>query len=412
MVRSYLKIDENGYNYVSPLGHSNSRDYYIYSVLDEVEKAGISLMNYSEFILGTKAEINGHKSDDSNRRMERNIYSSIVDQMSVWIRKLTEILVEVIGFKKINNNNYFKHYILVHELTKNNRLKTDFNFYFSCKNRNIDFQIENIKTEISEILKTIDQSKCWYVDIKKKTGLATNNLSNFGKRLQELLPSFSPDHKLTIGTSYQSYSSVSGNLHNSIVDKEVDMNMGDVDAYFGQIAILSAHILLVCKDLLGKKPKKGFLSQINRVIKKNDFPGGLLMKITNPKIKVGDFVIAYGDIAEVIKVNKSKFGYKSFRVKYLGNPPLPGISEDEFAARYIKIYKRKIDIVPKIREIIMQNTPNFKVNNKKILDSVRKTLLESWEEMGFKERAYGRIDLAQKKLQEFIAKHNPKQNIQ
>jgi len=114
---------------VSPLGNSNSRDYYIYSVLDEVEKAGISLMNYSEFILGTKAEINGHKSDDSNRRMERNIYSSIVDQMSVWIRKLTEILVEVIGFKKINNNNYFKHYILVHELTKNNRLKTDFNFY-------------------------------------------------------------------------------------------------------------------------------------------------------------------------------------------------------------------------------------------------------------------------------------------
>lgn len=407
-IRKYLNIDENGYRYITSTAHrSQYRDYYLYGILDEVEKAGISLLRISEFIIESKKEEPSETNNDSNlQRLERNIYNSIIDELSVWVRKLTEILVEVIGFKYSIDDVYFQHYLLLHSMVRNRKFLDDFKKFYSGENQNIKYQMDEVKTRIDSILPQMDPNKCWYAKRDKKNGNVRYSLSSFLDRIEYLLPKMTPSQKLTIGGSYQMYSSISGNIHVSIGHRDSDTNMKSVETYFSEISIISSHIITVCKDILGRKPRKGFLSEINKIVKENQYPSKLHKRITNPNFKVGDFVTAYGDIAEVVKIKKSKFGYKSYRVRYLGKSPLPGIKEDEFSGRYINLFQKKDIITRQVKELIKSDNPDIKINNKSILDSVRKTVTEMWEELGFKERAYGRHDLANKKIENYLAKRS------
>lgn len=405
-IRKYLTMGENGYRYVAATAFRDKyRDYYLYGIMDEVEKAGISLMRISEFIIDSKKE---NKPDTSNnselQRIERNIYDSIIDELSIWIRKLTEILVEVIGFKYSNEDIYFEHYLLIHDLVRNRRYFDDFKNFYAVENENIKYQINELETRIQTILKQVDPNKCWYAQINSKNGTVKNSLSGFLDRLNLLIPKMTAAQKLTVGGSYQMYSSVSGNIHVTLGHRDNDLSMQDVETHFSQISIIASHIIFVCANILNKKPRKGFLAQINKIVKENKYPAELHKRMTNPNIKIGDFVIAYGDIAEVKRIKKSKFGYKSYRVKYLGKSPLPGINEDEFSGRYINLFQRKNTVTKQVRELIKKDAPDVKINNKALLDSVRKTVTEMWEELGFKERSYGRHDLADKKIEEYLAK--------
>lgn len=407
-IRKYLEMGENGYKYVAATAFRDKyRDYYLYGIMDEVEKAGISLIRISEFIIESKKENNPDTSDDPElQRIERNIYDSIIDELSIWIRKLTEILVEVIGFKYSKEDIYFEHYLLVHDLVRNKRYFDDFKNFYAVENENIKYQINQLETRIQAILIKVDSNKCWYAQFSKKNRTVKNSLSGFLDRINLLIPKMTAAQKLTIGGSYQMYSSISGNIHVTLGHRDNNPNMNDVEAHFSQISIISSHIISVCADILNKKPRKGFLAEINKIVKQNKYPEQLHKRITNPNIKVGDFVIAYGDIAEVIKIKKSKFGYKSYRVKYLGKSPLPGIIEDEFSGRYINLFQRKTTVTKQVRDLIKKDAPDIKINNKVLLDSIRKTVTEMWEELGFKERAYGRHDLANKKIEDFLAKRN------
>ena len=55
-------------------------------------------------------------------------------------------------------------------------------------------------------------------------------------------------------------------------------------------------------------------------------------------IHVGDIVVSYANILEVIKINKNAFGYKSYPVKFIGSLPLPGLQKDEFQAKNVKLF--------------------------------------------------------------------------
>jgi hypothetical protein len=247
----------------------------------------------------------------------------------------------------------------------------------------------------------LDYKKCWYVK-KNKQGLPTTSLSKYKDRLNEILPKLDSAQRLAIGLSYQGYSNLSGNIHFEIGEADYRTGMKEVEGYFSNIGILCAHILLICKAILGKKPR-GFLGQLNRVFIENDYPKKLLKNKVSPNsIHLGDFVIAYSDIAEVIKINKSTFGYKSYRVRFLGRPPLPTTLEDEFPAVYVRFFQNRKFIVNEIKRRLKQQTPDLKISNKRVVDSVRETVRKMWEEFGYKELAYGRKDLAVKKMEDFI----------
>ncbi|MBI4130490.1 hypothetical protein HY468_04190 [Candidatus Roizmanbacteria bacterium] len=408
-LRSYLKIDETSYRYIAGTAHGNARDYYLYGVLDEVERAGIAMQNYSEFILGSRKENNKKKENDNeNLRLTRNIIYTFIDEMSVWIRKLNEILVELVGFKYSNENKYYKYYLLVRELKRIRRVQKDFKDFYDCDSENLKYQINRIISEVNKLAPQLNSQKCWYVN-KNKSGVISTKISNHESRLQSLLPRFTNDQKITIGLSYMVYADTSQNIHVSLGEQDYEVDMKKIEAYFSEMGILSAHILILCKDILGRKPR-GFLGQLNRITKQNKYPNELLRRLTRTRIKKLDFVVAYGDLGEVVKVKKSRYGYKTFRIKYIGTSPLPNIHEDEFPAKYVKLLQGRSAITRKVRNEIKNAKPKAKIDNRQIVNFVRKAVVHEWEDLGLKERIHGRPDLANKKIKEYLEKVRNKQD--
>lgn len=397
-IRGLLKMDDAGYTRISFSAHQDARNYYIYGVLDELEKAGVALMGYREVLKDTSAE--------THDRISRNVTASIVDQQMVWVRKLTEILAELILFSKTNTLEHFKHYLLVNHLVDLKKVIDDTKEYFACENLNHKYQKDETSQRIQTVEVGFDLSSCWYLQDQSGGGKHSGTkgkLSTFKSKLEQAYMMAAKDQKLALGTTYgNAYGKSSQSLHPNLTGSDPDIDSKNIEIGISQIGILAAHILILCKKLLKDKRRKGFVAQLSRVFHKNEYPEQLFKSRVNPSIKKGGFVIAYGDIAEVIKINKSKYGYRSFTVRYLGNPPLPQIPVDSFPSMFVrKFYDRKT-IASEVKARIKESTPDLKISDRKVADSLRKTATDMWEKLGFKERYYGRHDLANKKIEEYL----------
>jgi hypothetical protein len=62
------------------------------------------------------------------------------------------------------------------------------------------------------------------------------------------------------------------------------------------------------------------------------------------KFEVADLVLAYGDLAEVLEIRESQFGYTSYKIRYLRKPPLPDLPEDWLPSEDIVRLVRKANI--------------------------------------------------------------------
>ena len=73
------------------------------------------------------------------------------------------------------------------------------------------------------------------------------------------------------------------------------------------------------------------MGQLSKVLKESSRTNPIFKK---KKIKNGDYVLAYSDLAKVVKIKKSKYGNITYRVRFLEREPLPGIAEDnEYLAK-------------------------------------------------------------------------------
>lgn len=402
---------DNGFVHPYVLYSPKARDYIISGMLNEAEKASLSSMQTSDFILSSskedltdekKKEQDGMKAEMPN--LEGNIYQSRIDEMVLWERKLTELLVDIVGFRHTNKDDYYRHYGLLRERERLYKIKSDFEHYHGAKNKNIQHQIQRIEKDIDEIVDKLDTTKCWYVKSIKSTRKARYEIASFKQKLDRVLPWMKPNQRLMAGISYGGYSAQSSNLHPSqaTIREEVP-SMKTLDSHFMRVTMLTTEVVFGAMDAMRLQNKKGWLGGLAKANRNNEYPASLLAKLTMPEITKGDFVVAYGDLAEVVKVNKTSFGYRSFRVKYLEKPPIPSIPIDEMPARYVKLYQKRKTITDEVIKLLSDDGLK-KPSRRAVNEAMRKTILDFWANMGGKERAYGKKDEAHKKLTEYAEK--------
>lgn len=373
----------------------SARDYVISGIINEAEKATLSCMQTSSFILDSKEaeekktpeEIAKHSEIEAEMPHLRGaIIQSRIDEKTLWERKLTEGLVDLVGFRHTNDESYYRHYALLRERERLTRILSDFKEYHGSNNKNIQHQINEMEKEIDSIVSRIDPDKCWYVDaINSKKGKIRFKVADFRLRLERVSPWMKPSQRLMTGISYGNYSALSANLHPSTVHiKEIKPSMHELDKHFMRVTMLVNEVVFAAMDAKRITNPKGWLGGFAKALKRNEFPAELLAKLTRPDIAVGDFVIAQGDLAEVTKVNRSKIGYRGFRVRYLLTPPIPTIREDEMPARYVKLFTKRQPIVEGVRGLLSAkgDTPP---SSRRINSSIRMQVIDMWENMGYKE---------------------------
>ena len=182
-LRQNLQIDELNFRFAAPFSQKKSKDVYIYRVLDEIQKAGISIQLWREFLSDTKTE------NKIGEQLERVAYESVIDDQSFRTRKLAEVLVDLICFSQTNDEVFYRDYFLLKDLDESVRAQKDREEFFAFKSQNTAFAIELTKREIEEIERVgLAPEKRWYLDSKKPLSLNSKwldrgvSFSNFKQR--------------------------------------------------------------------------------------------------------------------------------------------------------------------------------------------------------------------------------------
>lgn len=399
-IRDRLKVDESFYCHVAPSAHTRGRDHYLYAVLDEVERTGIALMQLKEHVeedIGTSPT-----SDQEGQRVQRNALTAIRDEQFLWIRKLTELLIDLINFSRTNTHEYFKHYLVCKALDDYRKLQSDFKDYHGCENANARSSIELFTSIVSSLETKVQRQKCWYLQFSK-TG-TSRKLSSFKARFDSALGLASIAERTVLGLSYESaYSRVSRGVHPDIGRPDNRASIENLKVGMGNIGMLVMHTLIRCRRLLGIRTAKGLVAQVAKISASNRHPTELYARIANPKISKGDLVIVYGDLGEVMRSVKSKFGYKSYLIRYLSRPPIQEIDMDWFPAKYLTLAFKGPELRKRVRERF--RAVGASISAKAVAQSLRQTALELWDEGGLKEWARGDGIGAEQKGEALVEKH-------
>lgn len=371
-LRKKLAIDDLSYSVqLSP--STDSKKYFLHNVLNEFDKAVFSLMFACGFLADNR---NAAQPQEIDKPMSSKIFQTKIDELALWGRKLVEVLADLIGFKKANVASYYHHYNLLHELNKKKKDTKDRRTFWGCTNKAAAKEIKAIEDDAQQISITLDPQKCWYAE-KNKAGQIQQKLSNESSRFESILLIANKHHKALLLSYRNAFGKPSELLHPERITEAKDITIQDFEQAIRGLILLGLHVLSAIKDLLRIHNVKGSLKQVANAIKKNPFPISLFTLRTNPSLFVRDFVISPMGPAQIIKKSKSRFGYRTFHVKFL--IPQKGVSSiEEYLAEEIRLLAPYKTLKQQVLKILLEANFSIKINNRNINSALKKQVLESW----------------------------------
>ncbi|HEV2412497.1 MAG TPA: hypothetical protein VGS28_01670 [Candidatus Saccharimonadales bacterium] len=404
-LRKKLKLSEDAFSLVYGPNTGNPKKYYLTGVLNEVEKAGMAMMYTADFVVESKKKPEPEITDATGYRIANNAIQVKIDELTVSERKLTETLVDLVGFRRADEADYYRHYIVLHELDAKKKIQNDMHEFSGVKSKNLAFQIEELEKQADALAAKLDPAKCWYA--KKRRGVLTRNISTFSERFKEVFPYMKEYEQATLYTYGASFGRQSGFLHSGKPVERRKLTLNTLGAHVGRIGTLAPGVLTATKDLGHLNNVKGILKTISDVTKKNDYPIKLFRQKTKPKIVEGDFVVTvWGSLGQVTKVIKSKYGYKSFRVKYLTDMPLPDMPVDDFPAENVRLVYARKPLVEQLRQEIHKATPELKPGTRELNKLMTESVLHLWNNVGLKEFTLNNPKAGYEKIQQEIDRIN------
>jgi hypothetical protein len=373
-LRNGLRINESSFSFMSRAHNLRGRGHYMYAVFDEIEQLAMALtLSQDSFDERPPDPPN----DEVGQRLLRNTFAVVEREQALHIRRLTEILVDLINFSQTNSNVYYDHYLLYKELAEHQRRKLDFDRYFNCENLNTQSAIDLTKRGIAEAEKKLQLGDCWYLEGTNPRPQGNSKTASFKTCFDNALPLATKAERLVLGLYYgQAYREPSQSIHLNIGGLRSELSWDALVSRRGQIWLLAAHCLNRGRQLLNVRSRNSVVADISKAIRESTKSTNV--QYAQPSIARGDFVSVFGSLAEVVASRKSKFGYKCFKVRYLS----PSMHKEDW---YPAIYVRKQIDGKKMRRGILARLSSHgvpaRVDPKHVRQAMRKNVLELWEQL-------------------------------
>jgi len=356
----------------------DSKLFYCYWILNEIEKVGTNIVRIKKVF---KDEL---KNIQEDKPLHKNIINAIIDEQHLWIRKLTEIVCESINFSCVKDEVYFEHYILTQRHQAYLRRKGSYKDFFDCNRCRDNKKIPELEKRIKEIenSRVFDIKKAWYLKSKKsfsaRKGKKISEHASFREILEQSLKYATKAQKLILGIGYENYSRLSRSVHPNIGGSTYRFGKKIINTNFGYIGLLSGHILLNIKKIIGLRPKKGWLKKLKIALINNPYLKRLYDELMKKDIRKGDFVIADNEICEVIEVTKNKFGYRSFTVLFLERSEAHPCKKDDYLGHELRLVAKRKKLIEETKKIILEINPDAKLHGNSFIKSYRKYAIKLW----------------------------------
>jgi hypothetical protein len=387
-LREHLRLDETNFVRVSGQAHADGRAYVMYAMLDEAQKAGLHLILLKE--LFERDEIDPHADLES-----RLIVTHVLEDARARTRRLVEAFVRLVLFESTNEQAYYRHFLATEELRDAIYQNEDLEEFHGARYANLDESIRWSAERCVELQAGVDFSRVWY--LKRATPIPTPlpsprellrylTVPSMRDMIKLALPRMTPNEKLAVGLTYDdAYSRPSEGVHFSPMSKAHELREGEDHGGVTRVGLLTVALLDRVSRLLGQ-PEAPLLKKMTDALARSEAPR-FMRDVTDRSLNVGDFMLAYGNLAEVVEVKTSPYGYRVYRGRYLADRPLPGIDEDWFLARgVVRLYSRDAflraldandnPIVEEIRPKLRELPPN------ELQPLLRETFVRLWPLIG------------------------------
>lgn len=367
--REKLESEYNQFN------RKNAKTFLLLKLLTEVQKTGFVFSRWNDFL-------------ESNATSRPNcvndqILETLIDEQSLWQRKLMEGLISLINFTSTNEVPFYYHLLLLQELEHYSGMLREQKDFFGQGNalteKTVAFirqQIQHVEDEITEL------SNCWYLTETKPIEKRKNRqiISSLRQQFKRALSLSTHSEKTALCYTYgQSYVETCGNIHFNIIRRDCTDLQRRFSFGFSQCGLLAVAILQRAHILADLEPE-GINKQLvgfNRNRPSKTDP-------TLKQLEKGDFVFANGPyLGEVVDIKISDFGYETYRVKYLQETPLEDIKEDWLPSFEIQLFIKRCEMVrnatAELKKVAREcGTPELQVSEEEVQEATKHAVIELW----------------------------------
>lgn len=312
------------------------------------------MLRWSEFLTPQDNEaLQEIKRKENGSHLMRVTQEALWDEQFMWIRKLTELLCDLLLFHSTNEEGYYRLFLTCELLDAYVGLQEDFKEFFNCQNQNAQESIKLFLATVQHCGKSINMKNVWFfrnpINWEKplKRGLM---FASARARYKMALSKADANQKIVLGVSYEkAYATPSRSIHANIGGPVMEVNRKELQGAFSHVILLCGQIILESHKLAGI-PLTGDTEFLDKIIRESD-PTKALTSVSGKELEVGDIVFAYGkDLCIIVDRSKSCYGYTSYKAKYLTKSPLPEVLEDWYLSSYVHcVLPRK-----QLREQIMR----------------------------------------------------------
>lgn len=175
--------------------NQRSKQYFLYRVLDEIQKAALKVAYWKEYL-----------SEEEPDKLQRIDYETIIDDQQFKARKLAEVLIDAILFSTTNDQAHYGDYFFLSELNECARAQEDRYEFFGFHNKNAEWNANRLCEELGKLEKSgLDPKSRWYI----RAGEVINQnwktkgvpFSSFRQRYKQILPIALPSELTVLGKS-------------------------------------------------------------------------------------------------------------------------------------------------------------------------------------------------------------------
>lgn len=343
-LKQALPVDEANFRFVSGSSHHDARAYFLYEALDEVQKTGIAISRWVE-LLEPGQEFSW--SDDLDE-VSRLVLEAVLDEQRLRVRKLVEILIALINFETTNEDAYYRHYLLLAELQRLLSSQSDVEEFYGQPSDNVAYATELTRHRLDELRReSLDESRAWYAGSGRGPGQVFRSTRN---QLKRALAYCTDAERAVLGFTYGTFSSTSQDVHFSVTGTSPTLSWDDMAKEIGRTGLLGLTILIRCQRLTGIIPD-GLNRQLRDIFETNEVPTEHVQRVTQGSVEVGDFVVVMGALAEVVDMTESSYGYRSFKITYLADHPIPSIETEWHPAFAVRLLYNRETLIEKSTEL-------------------------------------------------------------
>jgi hypothetical protein len=336
-LRAQLKLDELSFRHVAPHVLVSSKDVFLYRILDEIQKAGVSHDSWCDRM--EQAD----KLDIPDEQMKRVIHEALSDDQSFRARKLVECLVDLICFSQTDDDIYYRDFFLLQELSEYVGAQRDREEFFAFKSANSAYAIERLAEHIRHLEKSgLDPARRWY--LSKPAALCQTwmtkgfKFASFRQRYKMATKHCLPNEAVILGKSYIHAYGMSKNVHFTAGDTSSQFNDDEVRRGVDRVGLLCLSLITRCQIAMNVVPD-GINRNLRQMHDSNtEAPKQLIEKMKAENMRSGDFAWAKGYLAEVIESRKSQYGFRSYHVKFIDERPIAAIADDWLASGEARLF--------------------------------------------------------------------------